>query len=350
MKMDSEWILHAALRSGIGKKRNNNEDAFYFNGFYRPLKDMNLDASIEDAFPMEGALFAVCDGMGGQNNGEIASFTAVSGMKELQQYLIGREFEPSLQNWVRQAGKAVADKTDGGGCTMVLVYFEKDAVCYAHIGDSRIYKWDGAHLARVTRDHSKVEMLMAAGIITKEEAQNHPQRHVITRYIGMKTENAFEATIGRKLPLADHDRFILCSDGITDLLTDEDISIICKSTTDVNSCADCLYRTAMEHGGNDNLTAIVIDIESTGKKTEASDSMQTEFDDDEPTVVPELEGHSALQRQQDSDHAVKVIEQKITIPLRCVEKADTVTMTSIIHIAQENNEPHKLKISSDVIC
>ena len=178
--MGRQWKLQAAMCYDMGKIRKNNEDAFYFNGEYARLDNMDEKVRISNTYNAAGSLWAVCDGMGGQNNGEVASSTAVSGMHELQEHLRGRDFETSVQSWVRQANRAVESRTDGGGCTLVMLYCTDSYLQTAHIGDSRIYRFHDGMLSRITRDHSKVEMLLSAGMITEEEARNHPQKNVIT--------------------------------------------------------------------------------------------------------------------------------------------------------------------------
>ena len=345
MEERTKWIVHAAVRSGMGNVRKNNEDAFFFNGYYRPLREMDQESSVVSDFPLQGALFAVCDGMGGQNNGEVASYLAVSGINGLRQYLNGREFASSLQSWVKQASKAIGEKTDGGGCTMALIYFQQNLVCYAHIGDSRIYRWSKGELTRLTRDHSKIEMMLSAGIITAEEAKNHPQRHVITRHLGMRGDNPCEATVGRQLPLMNEDRFILCSDGITDMLSDEHIARICVAADSAEQCAEELYSTALVQGGRDNLTVIVLDLESDGNELYMMDD-----EEEDPTVETGL-----VVQKCKNDHCRNVnfsnlVQQKENVsPLQLCNKSDRVIMTNTVYVVCEENGSNTLKVTSKVI-
>ena len=277
--MKNGWRISAAVCCGMGKIRHNNEDSFYLNGRYQKFSEMNQEIEWTEQSEGDGSLWAVCDGMGGMNNGEMASFTAVSGMADLQHHMKGRDFGTTLQSWIRQADHAVSERTQGGGCTLVLIYGQEEKICYAHVGDSRIYRVHQGKLIRLTRDHSKVEMLMAAGIITPEEAETHPQRHVITRNLGMDSETPLEATIGNPLPVMNGDRYILCSDGITDMLKDAEIAGVAEQIDNAKTCAEKLYQEALRAGGRDNLTVMVLDVEQ-------DEECETEDEDEssDPTV------------------------------------------------------------------
>ena len=287
----SKWKLQAAMVYDMGKIRKNNEDAYYFNGKYAHLNKMDEKVHLFETFSAPGSLWSVCDGMGGQSNGEIASSTAVSGMHELQEHLRGRDFETSLQSWVRQANRVIESRTDGGGCTLVMLYVTDSYLQTAHIGDSRIYRFHDGALSRITKDHSKVEMLLSAGMITEEEARNHPQKNVITRYLGMDSEYTCEATIGRKIPLIEGDRYLLCSDGITDMITDGELEELLREYDDPEACLQEVEIRVRNNGARDNYTAMLLVVKADGKDGEKDDdeslSMTQDSDDDEPTVEQE---------------------------------------------------------------
>lgn len=331
-------VIHAAVRSGMGKIRHNNEDAYYMNGSYKSIQEMDQETAAAQDIPMPGAVFAVCDGMGGQDSGEVASYTAVSGMKDLQAYLAGRDFATVMQSWVRQADRAVANATNGGGCTMALLYFQEDSICSAHIGDSRIYRLHQGSLIQLTRDHSKVEMLLAAGMISPEEARTHPQRHVITRHIGMKTEAACEATIGRKLPVMNGDRYVLCTDGITDMLENWQIEEICLQAQTAMQCAEDLYQASMAAGGRDNLTVIVLDLEG------GDSSIPFQDEDEEPT----LETTPHAPSRAGSAGAGSLIRQTITVPLQNGASGSAVVSTQV-WVQPSSRLPEEVRLTAKVM-
>ena len=283
--MEKKWMIKAALRSGMGRVRHNNEDAYYFNGSFHSLDSMDIEAKEKTYVLLEGSLFAVCDGIGGQNNGELASYNAVSSMSDLQNQLRGRDFNAVIQNWVKRTNISVRQASSEGGCTLALLYFQANALRIAHIGDSRIYRFHEGVLTQLTQDHSKVQMLVSAGVLSPQEARTHPQRHVITRYLGMNSDMVeCEATIGRPLPIINRDKYIICSDGITDMLDELEIRDYLLSTSDIERCTEVLYQAALSAGGRDNTTIILIEIE--GDSDSASLPLVSE-DDDEPTVDDE---------------------------------------------------------------
>ncbi len=318
--MSREWQIDAAVCCGMGRKRKNNEDSFYLNGYSRKLSEMDLETSQSTLTDGNGSLWSVCDGMGGANNGELASYTAVSGMKDLQQHLKGRNFALTAQSWVRQADQVISNRVQDGGCTMTMLYGQEKWICYAHIGDSRIYRIHNGHLMRLTRDHSKVEMLMAAGLITAEEAAVHPERHVITRSLGMNREMVPEATIGNPQPIMNGDKYLLCSDGISDMLRDEEIERIAVAECPAMDCAISIYQAALNAGGLDNLTIMVLNV--------MKDSDLPEDDDeelDEPTIDSEDEIEPTQTIDVDIQHSGKEmdpcsirIEQKVDSDHRCI--------------------------------
>ncbi len=282
-----KWFIHGACCYDKGAVRADNQDALFFNGQYAAPAHMNDGASWFTEVPAQGTLWAVCDGMGGHKNGEVASYTAISGMRELQNHLVGRDFEASIQNWVRQANSAVARKASGGGTTLALAYCGDGFLQTAHVGDSRVYRFHNGELYRLTRDHSKVEMLLAAGMITEEETFTHPQKNVITRYLGMKEEYVCEATVGKKQPFADGDRYLICSDGVCGMLDDRTIAGLLDTSWDVRSCADAILASVYEAGARDNLTAIVLELSCEGDPDPSSGAEEPLlFEDDgeeEPT-------------------------------------------------------------------
>ena len=281
------WNIHASACYDMGSVRENNEDAYYFNGQFAPLSDMNRNTVLNTEADAAGSLWAVCDGMGGQSNGEKASFTAISGMPDLQEHLRGRDFETTVRNWVHQANRAVYDHADGGGSTLAMLYCTDHFIQTAHVGDSRIYRYHDGVLSRITKDHSKVEMLLETKMITPEEARNHPQKNVITRYLGMNPDYICEATIGKKIPFCSGDRFLLCSDGASDMLTDEELSNILTENTDVSDCVSEIREAIFDAGARDNFTVILLEMAA----SEHGDTDYTgqvflfdDADDDETTV------------------------------------------------------------------
>lgn len=293
--MSTAWKVSAAVRSGMGRVRKNNEDNYYFNGCYAELEAMDAETARQQVFEQDGSLFIVCDGMGGQNNGEKASYTVASQAAMLAEELQKADFNNAMKNWSQAVNQAVVDMTDGGGSTLALAYVKAGCVHVAHIGDSRVYRLHDGQLSRMTRDHSKVQMLMDAGLITAEQAKTHPHRHMITHFIGdEEMGGACQATIGRPMPAMQGDRYLLCSDGVTDMLDDEKLEKLMLAGN-AEDCAEGIYQAALSAGGRDNTTLIVFELERGEGASDSDDpddgkkhEPESEFDPLDDTEVPEV--------------------------------------------------------------
>lgn len=252
--------ISAAMCCAPGNVRTNNEDAYYFNGTYTSKETMDLFAENHNDFDIDHCLFAVCDGIGGQKDGEEASYTAVSQLRTCHDLLTTSSFNEAVGHWIQETNTNIVNTTHGG-CTLAMVYIDNKGINIAHVGDSRVYCLHENNLIRLTKDHSKMQLLIDAGLLTAEEAQTHPQRHMITRYLGMKKENGpCIPTISRSLPLADGERYLICTDGLTDMLSDTTIQSIMKYSKSTKDCVKQIYTAAMDAGGRDNITIIVFDI------------------------------------------------------------------------------------------
>ncbi len=218
----------------------------------------------EDSFLVKAPLFAVCDGMGGHAAGEVASGIAVQTIAERAPE---HADEILLGTAVEAANTAVLDASLNGvgkpgmGCTATCAFIENNQMCIAHVGDSRIYLLHAGTLVRITHDHSYVEELVDAGEITADEARIHPSRSIITRALGSDPDMyadhfTLDVTIG--------DRIILCSDGLSSMVSDKDIEELSMSSVTPQAAADTLVSAALTAGGHDNVTVIVVDIVEDG--------------------------------------------------------------------------------------
>ncbi len=218
----------------------------------------------EDSFVVRFPLFAVADGMGGHEAGEVASSIAVTRLAELapagaDDAELARAVESANMSVIEAPAKGTGRPGMGTTCTSVII--EGTTMAVAHVGDSRCYLLHKGQLMRVTHDHSYVEELVAAGQITAEEARVHPNRSVITRALGndpkMQADH-FTVDVSRG------DRILLCSDGLSSMVTDGVIEETLMSCTAPQSCADALVDAALAEGGSDNVTCIVIDVKNDG--------------------------------------------------------------------------------------
>jgi protein phosphatase len=212
----------------------------------------------EDSFLVEPPLYAVADGMGGARGGEVASQLALSTVEE--GFLDGRGplaalvHEANVAVFARAAGDpAVA----GMGTTLTAAMIEGDAAHLVHVGDSRAYLLRAGDLRRLTEDHTLVQRMFRAGEISADEADVHPHRNVLLRVLGTEADvEVDELQVG----LLSGDRLLLCSDGLTSMITEAQIQAILGAAPDPQDAAARLVRAANRAGGLDNITAVVLDV------------------------------------------------------------------------------------------
>jgi serine/threonine protein phosphatase PrpC len=212
----------------------------------------------EDAYLIEPPLYAVADGMGGAKAGEVASQLALQTVADLQ-----RSGGARLEDEVVAANKVVFARANeeerfaGMGTTLTAALATADAVRLAHVGDSRAYLLRAGSLRQLTRDHTLVDRMVEAGEITRDEADVHPHRNVLLRALGTEPTVEVESF---DVGLLEGDRVLLCSDGLTVMVTEEQIKAILEATAaDPQDAAERLVRAANRAGGVDNITAVVLD-------------------------------------------------------------------------------------------
>ncbi len=230
-----------AARTDVGLVRVNNEDSYL----------------IDDSGGKK--LFIVADGMGGHNAGEVASLEAC---RKIDAYIRSHEGrnDALLEEAVKKANREIFNHASqneamrGMGTTVDACVLSGSEITVAHVGDSRVYIVSKGALRKITKDHSVVGMMLDAGSITEEEAKNHPQRHYITRAVG--TSYGIDVDIIRET-VAEDEFVLMCSDGLTDMVPEEDILSIVGGAQKLSEAADALVAKAKENGGADNITLIL---------------------------------------------------------------------------------------------
>jgi protein phosphatase len=212
----------------------------------------------EDSFLVLAPLYAVADGMGGHRGGEVASSLAldtVQGMFERR--------EGSLTEQVTSANRAVFERSQsdravaGMGTTLTAALVDGDRVHLAHVGDSRAYLFRAGTLTQLTEDHTLVHRMVMEGEITEAEAETHPHRSILTRALGVDaTVQVDEGDI----VVAPGDRILLCTDGLTGMVAEDEIRTVLESVDDPQEAVDTLVGSANRAGGIDNITAVVLDF------------------------------------------------------------------------------------------
>ena len=251
-------------RTDTGKKRTNNEDNFCAE------KDLGL--------------FLVVDGIGGHFAGEVASEMAANTIKEYIKKIFGGkktkilgEYNPGISkianqlvSGIRLANRMIYEasqnknKYRGMGTTLAATLFLKHRVIIAHVGDSRIYLIRNNDIKQLTEDHSLVSQQLKIGLITEQEAKNSQMKNVIVRALG--AFGSIEVDTSEIIPFK-NDCFLLCSDGLTDLVEDSKIlKIVGDNIEDLDRACVQLIALANERGGDDNITVLIVKVNSVGKE------------------------------------------------------------------------------------
>jgi len=233
----------------------------------------------EDCFDIDPAnqVFVVADGMGGHSHGEIASRLAVDAIREFvdrtadQDATLPFEMDPKLGrhgNRIRAAIRVAHDRVlrairqdaslHGMGTTVVGLLLDGDSAAVANVGDSRAYRIREGRLELLTQDHTWVNEQVVAGFLSEEQARSHPLKNVVTRALGGDTEVEIDV---REWPVEEGDLFLLCSDGLTTMLTDDEIVSRVRGQEKLEEICGRLVRDANSRGGYDNVSVVLVRIE-----------------------------------------------------------------------------------------
>jgi len=260
-------VVNYAAQTDVGKIREHNEDC------YRVNTDM--------------ALYIIADGMGGHASGEVASQIAVDTI-EMQvgegaslASAIEKAHLEIIEGVVTGAGKS------GMGTTVVAIQLSENNYTLAWVGDSRAYLWD-ENLKQLSKDHSLVQMLIDSGQITKEEARSHPRKNIIYQNLGAEETENLQVSMKQGM-LYKNQKLVLCSDGLSDELDDDAIGEIIERGVQQGdgeeSIVEGLVDAALESGGRDNVSVIVISAPSSADEKPQSDESKGELNKD--TLIPE---------------------------------------------------------------
>ncbi|MEO2113900.1 MAG: PP2C family serine/threonine-protein phosphatase [Acidimicrobiales bacterium] len=219
----------------------------------------------QDDFGAGDDLFVLADGMGGHRGGEVASAEAVAGVLGS----FDERTRAGLARAVDRANQAVFGRAAGDVdlfgmgttlCALALARSEGgDVLAVANVGDSRVYRYGDGRLTQVSDDHSLVADLVRAGDLTEEEAARHPQRNILTRALGIESALSVDTW---ELSIQADDRYLLCSDGLFNEIDDDRIAALLAGHDNPELTAATLVRAAVDAGGHDNVTALVVDIDA----------------------------------------------------------------------------------------
>jgi PPM family protein phosphatase len=245
--------VEVAILTDVGRQRSNNEDSFLY-----------WEPESSEEFRRLGRLAVVADGMGGYEGGQEASRLAVETIRaiyeaasegNLQLTLLGA-FEAAHQNIQRYAEEH--PEFHGMGTTCTALSLVGSQLRFAHIGDSRLYLDHAGTMLRLTRDHSYVGRLVESGIVRSEDAESHPQRHILTAALGSGRE-LFPDTPQQPFGLEPGDTLVLCTDGLWSLVSEHELAHVVRANTPEESCL-ALVKMALERGGPDNITVLILRV------------------------------------------------------------------------------------------
>jgi serine/threonine protein phosphatase PrpC len=254
--VDSENIrpgVEVASLTDVGRQRANNEDSYLY-----------WESESEKEFGRKGRLAVIADGMGGYEGGQEASRLAV----ETVRHSYDAEFEGDPQSAL-MAGFYEAHENihryavehpefHGMGTTCTAFALVGPQLYFAHVGDSRLYRVRGSEVKRLTRDHSYVGRLVESGIVKAEDAESHPQRHILTAALGSGREVVPDAPQAA-VAVEKGDAFVLCTDGLWGLIGEQELGELVRANGPESAC-EALVKVALERGGPDNITVLILRI------------------------------------------------------------------------------------------
>ncbi|CDX04962.1 protein phosphatase [Desulfitobacterium hafniense] len=257
-------MIEYSARSHIGMVRENNEDNLYVDGIILPLHTRERPFTI-DGSTSSPAVFAVCDGMGGEDDGEIASRLAVQKLLNFNERIKSagsEQLEEAIQSYVNKANEAIHAETSGTnkrtGTTLALAVVSEHGIYCFNMGDSRIYALQKGAFRKITNDHTLVAEQTRNSSLTPNQVMSRKAGHKLTRCIGIGDI----LTVESYPPIIGTCRFLICSDGLTDMVDTAEIeNILCASKRTADA-ANSLLTSALNKGGKDNVTVIIADFKN----------------------------------------------------------------------------------------
>lgn len=244
--------LEYSARTVSGFVRCNNEDNFFVDDTY---KDQDADElMLSGSVNKESNLLAVCDGMGGEAAGEVASFCAVSN--------IDQAWKGDPTAFVRSLNRVVLEKSEElgyvrMGSTISFLVQNEENILVGNVGDSRNYRFHDAKLIRTSKDHSKAQLLMDMGLMDEDEAKQSDAWHILMQNLGIDESEALLVPYTEEFEFICGDLYLLCSDGLSDMVSEEQIEEVLSKEQTLNETVDELVQMALNAGGKDNITILL---------------------------------------------------------------------------------------------
>ena len=260
-KTPHERKITIYVSSDVGKIRENNEDNFYCDYIgYRKEKNFTFMKSEN----IVSGIFAVCDGMGGEAYGEEASYIAVETLEQLSGEINSvspEKLHDAVNNYANVANRRICEMVEEklckrSGSTLAMVRIVGEYVYAFNIGDSRVYFFSDGKIQQITQDQTLAMQKLKANIYTEEEARNSPDSHKITSFLGVDDRRIGLNSLKYEPFEIGDGKILICSDGLTDMCNDDEIAEILSSYSE--NYAEQLVQKALENGGEDNVTCVVI--------------------------------------------------------------------------------------------
>jgi len=262
--------ISAAVCVHMGRKRENNEDNFYFNGIYLTEETREKPAKAQTVCGDPLQFYAVCDGMGGEQMGELASLITAQTLHKYAGLLKSsnsksktKNIDAELNRCILEANNQIvaAQKQIGAkriGTTLAMLVVENKTARLYNVGDSRMYLFRNGKLGRLSEDDTAVANMIKMGTITPEQAKTHPRRNSLTQYVGVDPEEMIIEAHKNEFKMKNKDTFMICSDGLSDMLEESEISKILSEASNPPEAAQRLVEGALNREGRDNITVIVL--------------------------------------------------------------------------------------------
>ena len=254
------YEISGSCVSNVGNIRENNEDNFYFDGVYLEENNTGTKKPLTIHFNnSDNKVFAIFDGMGGQAKGERASFLSASTLEEYAKDNKKIKWDKFAKIVNEKVCKEMTEKKNRMGSTMAAIQFREDYLSISNLGDSRIYLLTNSSFGQVSEDHNEAKL--NENLATPKEGKSR-----LTQYFGIREEEMIIQPFTKKINYENVEKILICSDGITDMLSNDEIEEILVNTNDTEKCVETLLQNALEKGGEDNTTVMVFQIENNIEK------------------------------------------------------------------------------------
>lgn len=248
-----------AVCSDIGRVRNVNQDNFYLNGSTADEKMPIQVLSAQSDQRLQ--IFAVCDGMGGEQHGEKAALFAVDTLKKYHTDTFGEHW----RSYIEEANQVICAFSKENNCytgtTASCIYLDGKTLQGFNIGDTRTYQIRGDEMIQLSVDHTEFQLMVDAGFLKKEDFRQSKSHNYLTQHLGIEPERLLiEPAVTGRIEVEKGDRYLICTDGLYGVVSDEEILQIIKEEADVEQCCDRLVDYAREKRSTDNITALIVEI------------------------------------------------------------------------------------------